>query len=543
LLALAASNVACSSNDATGVAQNAVKPTDAAADSVSEAGDGGETGSGGGTLACNSNTDTTVVNTFIGGSVGLQIDQIAGDANFGNANLVKLADVDNSPSGAINIPLVSGATTPYIDWENLTSTLSNHQLKDIFSGKDPSAFPGNSSCVGAANNPDKDELLYVGAANNNDYLYLNVLRASSLGDMGYTWLFTKEKPACAAQGSCDSWLKFTISENDVLVFGHFRTGDAKLLSVYKHTGAAVTKDATAAIDWSDTSVWTLQTGADAAVAVNTDVTDPGGWGIDGLKTTSTVNGKTAMQDHVFAEGAVATSVFGSGSVCGKSFWTTVISKSSGNTASGADVKDLIGPKKLNFGSITGEATATSNCDLTADLKATAKDGSDNTITASCVWYDVVGTTRTQISTLCDDKGHTFTAGSHTLEVEITDSGNSGCSTTVSNVSVTVLGPIVPTLTAPSPGTASCSSTPAISSDAMTFTASATGGDGSFTYTWTGCTVDTSDSTKCTVDPTDSTFCVSSQEVKVVIDDGSTQCASKQKTGTYNKTTTVTATVP
>lgn len=425
--------VGCGANgDDVAEVQSAAKPgSDASAGDTAD-GDAadGETSGGGGGLLCAS-SDTSSVNTFIEGNKALQIDLAPdNETSFGNANLVVGGDSDGSAS--YDLPSVAGAVTPYIDWSTLaadSTTLARHRLLDIFSAKDPSAFPGNSSCVGAANNPAKDELLYAGAANNNAFLYLNVLRASNLGDMGYTWLFTKEKPSCEAGGNnCDNWLRYTLSPGDVLVFGHFRTDGTKLLLPYRYAGSTpTTVDATAAIDWGAAAgLWTPSSAA-AYAAVNTDESAPGGWGLAGLKNV-VANG-TAIEDHVFAEGAISTDVFGAGGVCGRSFWTSVISKSSGNTSSGADVKDLIGPKRLNFGSLTGAATVTPKCDGTVDLSASGKDANGNALTTTCVWKEG----STVISSKCVE--NVALTGAHTLSVTITDTSNAACAQTVDGLAV------------------------------------------------------------------------------------------------------------
>ncbi len=643
--------VACSAGDDPGSAKQAVKPsTDTGTgtdggDGGGGGGDGGDGGDGGAGPLCPTEQSGTL-NTFIGMAVGLEIDQ-AGSEFGPNANLF----VGNDPaddSASYQKPTVSGASG-YIDWQTLGSsssyTLSNHRILDIFPGngeKDPSSFPGNSSCVGAANNPSKDELLYVGAANNNSFLYLNVLRASNLGDMGYTWLFTKEKPVCANKNGCSSWLEYTLTPGDVLLFGHFGTDGTQALAAYKYGKATVSLEvpATDAINWGpDLGLWTFQANAVEAVAINTDKTRGGAWGTAGLKNP--LDGNLNYEDHVFAEGAVKTSVFvgEGGSVCGKSFWATVISKSSGTTAGGADVKDLIGPTKMNFGAVVGTADAVPNCNGTANLTASATDGGTPPapISEKCTWYEVISGVKTAIPGLtpdqCDINNVPFSNGSHNLSVTITDTGNSGCSTTVDNIMVSTWGtptitpsmtpncsleieysattgststgtvsvqwtfdngvtkpavgasgkitgltagtlytgtaevtdvrpdgqggtitckasntasatpysPIVPSLT-PAAASLTCTSSPAISTDAVTFKASATGGKPPYTFTWTGCTVQ-ADTSECIVDPADSTLC-STQAVSVKVDDSSALCAeSGPLNRNYKKETIVTVSTP
>lgn len=444
---------ACSANkDPSGESQAKVTYADGSIDDApkEEIGDGWVVSEAG--AATDGATDSSAdAGPLCPGQVGGELDTFLGTSNYiqvdidtaarqagtvgANANLV-LGNDPADGTGSFDLPAALSGSASYIDWDSLSGSLGSHQITDFFKGKDPSSFPGNSSCVGAANNPAKDELLEVGIANNDDYVYLNVLRSSSLGDMGYTWLFTKDKPACSVNGTCDNWLRYHIQAGDVLVFGHFRTGTALLLDVYKaKAGVDTTLDATSAIEWCNVDVWEEDTTSVAAVAVNTDITHAGSWLVDGLKSPQTgADGKPAFEDHIFAEGAVKTSTFGTNGVCGQTFWGSVISKSSGNACSGADVKDLIGPRQVNFGSITAQVAAKANCDGTVNLEASAT-GATGPI--SCVWYD--GSTQIASSPTCDEVvGVALSEGTHSISVKIADAGDAGtgCAATSPVISVT-----------------------------------------------------------------------------------------------------------
>jgi hypothetical protein len=422
------------------------------------------------------------LDTFIGAGKDIQIDQDSNSDVVGaNANLVPGTDPADSPPGpSFNLPAALTTPATYIDWQDLGGSLANHQLLDVFAAKDPSAFPGNSSCVGAANNPAKDELLYVGLANNNDFVYTNVLRASSLGDMGYTWLFTKEKPKCAASGRCDNLLTYDITAGDVLLFGHFRTGTAKLLAAYKAQINSPGTLATDAISWGTSSLWgTADPTAVSAVAVNTDLTFAGAWGNLGVKSPKTgADGQPALEDHIFAEGAVRTSTFGSNGVCGQNYWVTVISKSSGNTSDGADVKDFIGPKKVNFGSISVVANVRPNCDGTVDLQATLSGTSGS---VSCKWYDgdpTVEANKIFESPTCDTiHGVSLPEGSHSITVKVSDAGDGG-----TGCSVTSAPAVVDTHPAP---TVVVALTPACTAtNNLHYAVTSSTGVGTKTFSWT-----------------------------------------------------------
>jgi len=436
------------------------------------------------------------LNTFLGANSYIQIDRDPngptdpGTEGFGaNANLVLGDDPATNPgSPSFNLPAAYTSTTPsFIDWQSLASspyTLGNHQLQDVFSGKDPSAFPGNSSCVGSANNPSKDELLEAGIGNNNDYVYLNVLRASGLGDMGYMWLFTKEKPTCSVEGQCDNFLRYPIKQGDVLIFGHFRNSGARLLSVYraKFDAAPPYYPAQLAINCLD-SIWEDVTDgipvdggvplpAVGGVAINTDLTKAGSWNSTVKSPKTGADGQPAFEEFIFAEAAVRTDTFGTGGVCGQTFWASVISKSSGNVCAAADVKDLIGPRKVNFGSVAVTAHVKPNCDGTVDLQATIS----STGTASCKWYDgdpTVEANKIFESATCDAiVGVPLSAGSHNISVKVSET--SGCTATSAAVAVT---------TAAAP-TATCTLTPTCTtSDNLGYSVTGTG-QGTLSYSWT-----------------------------------------------------------
>jgi len=448
--------------------------------------------------------DAGTLNTHVGADKYIQIDRDPngptdpGTEGFGgNANMVVGPDLADG-SGSWNLPATTNANASYIDWNNLAAapyTLSNHQLLDFFSGKDPTAFPGNSSCVGPANNPSKDEIIFAGLANNNEFVDLSVLRKASTGDMGYMWLFTKDKPACAAEGNCSTFLKYHIQTGDVLIFGHFRSAGAKLLRVFvANSGVdetisaqdAIACDYTYPLDggpakrrWTELETDPSDPDNVASVAVNTDMTDGGAWATAdvlaaiGNQNLDDGNDGKAFEAFTFAEAAIKTSTFGTGGVCGKQFWASVISKSSGNSCTIADVKDLIGPRHVNFGSITAQAHVKPNCDGTVDLQVTITPASG---AHSCVWKD--GTTTIFTSPTCDAiVGVSLSAGTHNISVEVSETGGAGCTTT---------SPAVTVNTAPAP-TISCTLTGSCPTDStannLAYSATATG-VGTLSYAWT-----------------------------------------------------------
>jgi len=416
--------------------------------------------------------------TFIGSSKMLQIDQATTAITGPDANLFTGNDPADG-TASYNKPCALGASVcaskTWIDWENLPP--ANHQLVDLdgTDGKDASAFPRADACVGPANVVSKMDLGYVGVASNNEYVYLDVMRRSNLGDAGYVWIFTKKAPPFETDTSChpgEKLLKFDISVGDVLVFGHYKTGGGPLLRVFKAQSAGM-YDAVGAINFDNATLWQEDTTAVAAVAVNTTKTEPGTWGTGGA--IKLVGGD--FDTELFAEAAVTTSTFtGSSSACGQSFYAAVITRSSGSGGTSPDVKDVAGPAKFNFGSVQATAAATPTCTGTIDLAATVTtDGTTPVTGATCKWYDVVGATETEISTSCSPTITLGTTalpyGSHTFRVKVVDPD--GCAATSADVTAAAW----PAPTATADLTAQCNST-------FDYTGSASGVQGTASYAWT-----------------------------------------------------------
>jgi hypothetical protein len=87
--------------------------------------------------------------------------------------------------------------------------------------------------------------------------------------------------------------------------------------------------------------------------------------------------------------------------------------------------------------------------------------------------------------------------------------------------------------APSADPMSC---PSMTTDAVTYWATVSGGDGSYSYAWTGASCS---GPSCLIDPADNNYCADAS-LYVTVDDGSPLCpAATSETETYSKVTTVT----
>lgn len=381
-----------------------------------------------------------VLNTFITDSI--QIDQkTPGSLSPEDANLFTGNDLaDGTPS--FNVP--AGGPGSYIDWQNLGGDLTNHRLLDLnlASGKDPTSFPQANECVASSQVLSKMDLTYIASANNNQYAYFAVQRSNNNGDAGYYWLFTKlqphQNPGEAPCKAGQTRLLYDISApgggslGDVLLAGHFHPNGTPLLRVFHAKKNVSNLSAVGAIDFTDATLWQEDPAGVAAVAVNTTATSPGDFGSAGVIASTGGN----LDAEIFAEAAVPISVFTGGSLCDSTFYGSVITRSSGSGGSSPDLKDLAGPALFNFGGITGTASLTPTCGLSAGFEASVIALKGQSVgRATCAWSFSDGSSATGCT---GSQG--LPTGTHTGTVTITDP-TSGCSDTVETDPVTLFGPL------------------------------------------------------------------------------------------------------
>ena len=175
------------------------------------------------------------------------------------------------------------------------------------------------------------------------------------------------------------------------------------------------------------------------------------------------------------------------------------------------------------------ASLSSTCNGSLPYTASTTGGSGS---GSYAWtFDTGATSSTQSGSLSG-----VSSGTHSGTVTFTDARSDITCKATGSGGATVLSPITLSLST-APAAPVCD--PA-GSDAVTYVASVGGGNGGISYNWSGpCSV-SPDGTSCTVNPADSRFCAS-ETVSVNASDNSGLCAaSATRTGTYSKTTTVTA---
>jgi hypothetical protein len=218
---------------------------------------------------------------------------------------------------------------------------------------------------------------------------------------------------------------------DVLLAGHFKPNASPLLTVYRAI-RDVSLSAVAAVNFKDTSVWELHPADVEAVAINSTMTDPGTFGMDGVIATD----GAYLEPELFAEAAIPSSVITGGRTCGSTFYGSVITRSSGAGGTSPDLKDLAGPVPLDFGSLSAVATLTPSCDreVAYSVAATSADG---TAIASpqCQWTFSDGSVSSSCSGTIE-----LAAGMRSGTVIVTDP-LTGCVVTATSAEVQVCEPL------------------------------------------------------------------------------------------------------
>ncbi|MBI4508568.1 MAG: hypothetical protein HY698_02955 [Deltaproteobacteria bacterium] len=417
------------------------------------AGCGGEEPQGPGALGSETGSIVAgpVLNTFI--TYSLQVDQLGSPTATGDSNLFLTSDpADGSPS----VALPSGGPSDFLDWHELIldsatgipdpERLANHRLADVHASKDKTAFPRSNECVGESSVLSKMDITYVASANNSKHAYFAVQRSANNGDAAYYWILTRREPRLAPGGPCnlgEQRLMYDLSgpdsttgaTGDVLLVGHFHPNDTPLLRVYRAVADRAGLTAIQAIDFANTALWAPDPAAVAASAVNTTVTDPGALGAAGVVGLTT---RGYLKPELFAEAAVPLSVFGGGSsLCGSTYYGSVITRSSGAGGTSPDLKDLAGPALFNFGTVSANASLTPTCGLDVAYRIDVATGANGQSMEApgCLWQFDDGSTSTSCSGI-----HAMSPGSHVASVTVTDPGF-GCSVTVDVDGVEVYPPL------------------------------------------------------------------------------------------------------
>lgn len=523
----------------------------------------------------------------LGSTVAIEIDDInddppmAGDpSTVADANLEAGADADNP-----DLPAVGGAT--YIDWDDLAITnltgagaaplgsVEDHRILDWTANGDKTMFkPQARSCLNSGSVLPKEDFTQSYIASNNDYLYFGQERRTNNGNSVYYWLLTSKAPYLVANDDCDGsgdlsggnrgQLTFDLSAGDVEILVNFpSSGDPAGGGVYfrvysgADSGPVAAKEAVFHSGWGfgttpvDRFALLLAEEFDGIDYSGDDAYPP--WG--GITKQGNPTDTGTYTTAGFAEWAVDLSgLFGGGGSCGNSIFITGMSRSS----TGQDdaltepsaLKDLIGPKMYSFGDITASASLVGSCtesttppglEFTFSASAVGIDGTTPIPAANlfCEWTCTTDPSSRTINSMayddathCSGTGYVALDGRTPVEVDcsvtVTDTVLE-CSDDAEMDPVDVYAPLlvsIATTDAPMctiPGTPSGS--PGTIGAGVTYSATVSGGDGNYNYTWhvAGPNDPTcGDAASCTIDPPDNMYCARNT-VYVTVDDGIALC--------------------
>lgn len=396
----------------------------------------------------------------------------------------------------------------FIDWFDLLTTggavdpakLEEHRLLDEIK-TDPSSFQ-NDSCVTSTKVLGKMDLTVAAVANNSEYAYMGLKRFDNNGDAGYSWIFNRispfldpTRPGCS-QGEP---LVYELTEGDVLISGNFNPSAGAELIVRRATSFADGQEFLAAdvvkpgLLIGGNPVWETVPGTVNLAAVNTTATRFGAMEvISGVDQTGNRTDKGAVSGtagsfnvgpNIFAEAAVDIEVFAgsNGSLCDLTFWGSVVSQPS--SADTADLKDLLGPRLFNFGSLSIDASVAPSCDKEIHLSldhVTAPGGIDtndpSTVEGlSCEWTCEHTSGAQKTFSQCSGTLELAPAdptGSWTCSIDVTVADGLGCEATLGAGSVDVYEPLTVLVNT----TDYCDST-------FDYAATPSGGSGTVTYAW------------------------------------------------------------
>lgn len=188
-----------------------------------------------------------------------------------------------------------------------------------------------------------------------------------------------------------------------------------------------------------------------------------------------------------------------------------------------------------YAPLSVSAALAGGCTSSFTYDATVTGGS-NPSSVSYAWaFSGAGTTTPSSSSVKNGSVTVGTGGvSYTGNLTVTDSRTDGltCTANASNT-VTPYAPLLANLTI----TAQPLACPAMSTDAVTYHANASGGSGSYTISWSDLLCS---GTNCTINPADSTFCYNQNLTATVTDQNGVCPPVTTAPASYTKTTTVNA---
>lgn len=361
-----------------------------------------------------------------------------------------------------------GDTPGCIDWlvKQTDGTLVG--IYDGFGNADPSIFSPGSTFSSGSMLP-KQDITNVYVSNNNNDMYLVEERRANNGNSKYHLFMTKLAPTAPGQTGIMAGQNviYHLSNNDLEIQICFPRGSDPAgaeIGVFQVSGLTDTLSVQATDIWSSGAFKPVPSSAIDGFTVNISPTQA----LTGARD-SKGNLSNTYDTACFAEAAISLGALNI-NPCGAKAFATVITRSSCSLTS--DIKDFAGPVLYSFGGPTVTKPTTSvDCVNKGSLAASVDKGS---APYDVKWYD--NDTLIRETTLAEPGTDSFdqqmTIGDHIIKVVVTDAG--GCSAsdlTDPPITINDLLGVKLSSSATCPG-------------AVTLTATASGGDGSYTYVWT-----------------------------------------------------------
>lgn len=512
----------------------------------------------------------------------LEMDDVGNDVPV-PGNPASVADANLFSGMSVNdpdLPYVSGAT--YIDWNDLEITnllgadaapfgsVENHRILDWTANSDFTMFkPQAASCLNDGSVLPKEDFTQSYIANNSDYLYFAQERRTNNGNSVYYWLLTRNPVILVTGGACGSntrgQMQFNLTQGDIEILVNFPdSSDPASGGVFFRSYSGANSGYIPVRDAVFHPQWGFQAPVvNFALNITGDGDDNFGyWG--GIDSHGDPVASGSYDQTMLAEWAISLAdLFETPGVCGQELFITAVSRSStgqiGNITEPSALKDVIGPKFYSFGDVEAEATLTGSCSLEVYYEGAAESPSgpldDLSATFSWEFFKCVDACDTEnppgddlaAGSVTDSISGThdvsaYGAGTYYAVLTVTEDATN-CSDTVTSNTAEVYGPISVNIQ-PDAQSLVCPGDEAFMDDVM-YTATATGGNGSYSYTWfiggDNIGAPCGNSASCIVDFADGNFC-GAITVQVQVGDSSGICdTANSEQESVNKVTMVTAT--
>jgi uncharacterized protein (DUF779 family) len=357
----------------------------------------------------------------------------------------------------------AGCVSGFTDWANLANLATNHTIHDSCCNGDLSIVGPQDVLKGGSMLP-KEDITDVYVSSNATYLYTAETRRANNGNSTYHWLFTQVEP--------------DVVPGQTIMF-HLNNGDIEIRVCFPSTNVPGTMEVrqvqglSGQVNASVSNIWNalgshlvLNAGAVAGFKINPAPTTALPGAID-----SKGNPTNTYDTATFAEGAVSLAQLGI-VPCGALAYATVVTRSSCSLTSA--VKDIAGPNVYRFGGCTVKLDSTT-------IGCTEAGGAPVSITVhgesgsgSYTWTWPAGWSHTETGN--SSTGTKTLAASETITIQVCDAAVPDCCAHV-DVPISLATQVAVSLGAPE---ILCTGN---TGGHVTLSATASGGDGNFTYKW------------------------------------------------------------